>query len=114
MALGLSPAEAAAQVGVSRQAWSAWERGTVPTDKNWAAIERVLKWDRGSVAMILEGGEPVPLAREHAPPPMPSFPPGVTIDPTTWASWDELDRENFRRAAWQADERRRRQGAATA
>ena len=114
VALGLSPAEAAARVGVSRQAWSGWERGTVPTDKNWAAIERALEWAKESVAAVLDGGEPTPLARDHAPPTLPAFPPGVTIDAKTWASWDELDRENFRRAAWQAEERRRRQAAATA
>lgn len=60
--LGLAPVEAARLAGVTRQAWSAWEKDTVPSDKNWGAIERALQWERGSIHRIFSGGEPTPVS----------------------------------------------------
>lgn len=82
--LGLSPADAAELVGVSRQAWAAWERGTVPYDRNWAAIERTLKWKRGSVESVRDGGEPGAIEGEGASG-VPPIPEGMRIDPDDWA-----------------------------
>jgi hypothetical protein len=61
--LGLAPVDAARLAGVTRQAWAAWEKDTVPSDKNWGAIERALGWERGSVNRIVSGGDPT-LASE--------------------------------------------------
>jgi hypothetical protein len=56
--LSLAPVDAARLAGVTRQAWSAWEKDTIPSDKNWGAIERALQWERGSIHRIVSGGEP--------------------------------------------------------
>lgn len=59
----LSRTEAARRVGVSRQTWHAWETGvSTPQDQHYVGIEDVLRWAVGSVAEVLSGGEPTPLA----------------------------------------------------
>lgn len=62
LALGISQAGAAKLAGVSRTSWVAWEKGTaVPEDYNHIKIETVLRWQPGSVAAILAGGQPTPV-----------------------------------------------------
>lgn len=57
--LNLSQSAAARNAGVARSTWVAWEKGTsVPESFNHALIERVMRWEPGSIAA---GGEPTPL-----------------------------------------------------
>lgn len=50
------------QRGVGRSTWINWENDRfVPEDFNFALIEGVLRWRPGSVAAVLDGGEPTPL-----------------------------------------------------
>lgn len=63
----LNQSEAPRRAGVTRPVWLAWEKGeSTPRDSNWAKIERTLEWAPGSVAAILQGGEPSPLATAEA------------------------------------------------
>jgi transcriptional regulator with XRE-family HTH domain len=85
--LGLSKSAAARLAGVSRPAWDAWENGAKPYDSKYAAIERALEWERGSVRAILAGGAPTPR------PPRDSDAPPPGIDAREWATFDPTDRE---------------------
>lgn len=60
---GLSQSAAARAAGIHRGAWSAVEKATdgKPYDTTLAAIERTLGWELGSCALILDGGDPVPV-----------------------------------------------------
>ncbi|HEV2780378.1 MAG TPA: hypothetical protein VGX25_13395 [Actinophytocola sp.] len=63
--LGLSMSAAARSAGVNRLTWRAWEKDmSVPESYNHVKIERVLRWERGSVAEVLNGRPPVELADE--------------------------------------------------
>lgn len=56
---GLSTSKAAQAAGIDRATWSTAESGTRRTSEhNWAGIERALGWRTGSIAEILQGGEP--------------------------------------------------------
>jgi hypothetical protein len=58
--LGTSVRAAAAQTGVARDTWIGLEEATRRTaETNYAAIEDTLQWARGSIRLILDGGEPV-------------------------------------------------------
>lgn len=82
--LGLGPGDAAKLAGVSRPTWDAWEKGTIPTDKNWTAVERALEWERGSVEAVLAGGEPKPV-HDHSPPDdLAAMLDELGIDPRKW------------------------------
>lgn len=59
--LRLSMQKAADLAGVHRLTWRSWENGSTPEDYNHAGIERALRWNGGSVAAILTGGEPTLL-----------------------------------------------------
>ncbi|GAB1695155.1 helix-turn-helix domain-containing protein [Krasilnikovia sp. M28-CT-15] len=68
-ALGLSVRAAAEASGLSRITWGALEDGSRRTgDSKFAGIERALKWDSGSVAAILNGGDPTPVMEDTPPP----------------------------------------------
>jgi transcriptional regulator with XRE-family HTH domain len=84
--LGLSQSAAARSAGVSRPTWAGWENTTKPYDSNYAAIERVLQWERGSVSAVLAGHDPTARRDEASPS-------GYGIDPDEWARWDPIDRE---------------------
>lgn len=57
--LGLSVVQAAKAAGLSRDAWYAAERAKRGTDaRSRALIERVLRWQPGSINAILAGGAP--------------------------------------------------------
>jgi transcriptional regulator with XRE-family HTH domain len=61
--LGLSVREAARRAGVMRATWTGLEQGSRRTaDYNFAAVERVLEWQPGSLARVAEGGDPTPVA----------------------------------------------------
>jgi hypothetical protein len=48
--------------GVSKSTWVNWEKDrNVPEEFNFKRIERVLRWEAGSVRAILDGGTPVHL-----------------------------------------------------
>jgi len=60
--LEIGQAEAARQVGVARSTWITWEKGKkFPADSNWVMIEKVFRWQTGSIAAIAKGGEPTEL-----------------------------------------------------
>jgi hypothetical protein len=60
--LGLSAARAAVLADVARNTWATAENGAREVrDENFAGIERALHWHAGSVAIVLEGGEPTAL-----------------------------------------------------
>lgn len=104
--LELNVTDAAKLAGVSRNSWDKWEKGRgSPIDSNYAAIERTLQWQRGSIEEILAGRDPVALSRDSPPP----IPDGVMIDPADWAAMTEREREQFVRIV--TGVRRRRQGA---
>lgn len=65
----LSRVEAARRASVSRQTWHAWESDkSLPQDQNYAAIDRALDWQRGSVAGYLAAGlAPTPIPEEAEP-----------------------------------------------
>ncbi len=69
LALGLTMPAAAEAVPIARNTWSGLERGTRRTASHlYAAIERVLRWQDGSIELVLAGGEAVELDRpERAP-----------------------------------------------
>lgn len=62
--LGLSLTRAAELTGISRPAWTAIENGEVGNsyEPTVARVERTLRWERGSWAAMLRGGDPVILA----------------------------------------------------
>ncbi len=63
LVLGLSTQKAADQASVSRQTWINIENGARRTNAaNHAALERTLRWRPGSVAAVLNGDDPTPLA----------------------------------------------------
>ena len=66
--LGLSIRAAAERGGVVRNTWASIEEGVRKTaDSNWAGVQRALGWVPGSVASILNGGDPeVASADAHA------------------------------------------------
>jgi DNA-binding XRE family transcriptional regulator len=93
--LALSQNRAAKLFKGSRTTWVSWESdASRPERYNYVRIEAVLRWAPGSVAAILDGGEPTPIdqERDHSPPPLPP-PPGWGIDPAEWARYDPIDRE---------------------
>lgn len=57
--LGLSVRDIAKQAVIDRQTWTNLEAAarTLRTT-NWSKVERVLGWGPGSIAAILDGGEP--------------------------------------------------------
>src|SRR5262245_48992186 len=60
--LRLSARAAADLAGVARGTWIALEDASRRTaETNYAGIERALQWKAGSVARILDGGEPTVL-----------------------------------------------------
>lgn len=67
--LGLSVTRAAEQTGISRTAWSAIENGEVENsyESTVAAVERTLRWERGTWAAIVHGGEPVTVTAAPEP-----------------------------------------------
>jgi transcriptional regulator with XRE-family HTH domain len=66
--LGLSVRAAADRSGIARGTWIALEEGTRRTaDRNYAAIERTLRWATGSAQQVADGGEPTPLAETAEP-----------------------------------------------
>lgn len=86
--LALSQSEAARQAGVRRGAWVSWEKqGVTPERHRHVLIERVLKWEPGSVEAILEGHEPRPVRHEHSPPGR------LPIDEETLKRYEPADRE---------------------
>jgi len=106
--LGIGQSEAARAADVSRPTWVKWEKGTTPFDKNWAVIERVLRWERGSIEAILRGGDPIVRRDEqHAPPPIPE---GVLVDPADWAVMTADERATYVRIVTGV-RRRRQQGS---
>ncbi|MGA4726256.1 helix-turn-helix domain-containing protein [Micromonospora taraxaci] len=59
---GLSTSKAAQAAGIDRATWSTAESGARRTSEhNWAGIERALGWATGSIAAILNGGNPTPV-----------------------------------------------------
>lgn len=57
----MSVSKAAQAAGIDRATWSSAEKGDRATQPhNWAGIERALDWKTGSIAAILDGGEPTP------------------------------------------------------
>lgn len=63
--LGMTQSAAARIANVARSTWIAWEKSdNIPADSNWGIIERVCRWEPGSVRAVRNGGEPVPLAEE--------------------------------------------------
>lgn len=59
--LGMSTAQAAETVGVSKGVWLGVERGTrMPAEPLYERIEQVLRWQPGSIRSILAGGTPTP------------------------------------------------------
>jgi hypothetical protein len=60
--LGLSVSKAARDAGISRTTWIAVEAGSRETQSyNYAPIERVLRWEPGSIEAVLAGGEATPV-----------------------------------------------------
>lgn len=59
--LRLSVRRASRDARVTRITWDRWEKGTLPYERHWRAIERVLGWEPGSVQVILAGGEPATI-----------------------------------------------------
>lgn len=68
-----------------------------------AGIEAALQWEKDSVLAVLEGGEPVPLQREHAPP-------DAELDELIASARRELDRAQ--RALADLERERQRQASA--
>lgn len=62
--LRLSKEEAARRGGMSVKTWTNVEDGRPVRDTTYVGIEDSLEWERGSVAAILDGGDPVPLEPE--------------------------------------------------
>lgn len=86
--IALSQSEAARQAGVRRGAWVSWEnQGVTPERHRYVLIERVLKWEPGSVEAVLEGGKPRPARVEHSPPNR------LPIDEKALARYEPADRE---------------------
>lgn len=59
--LRLSKEEAARRGGMSVKTWTSVEIGREVRDTTYVGTEDALKWERGSVAAILDGGDPTPL-----------------------------------------------------
>src|SRR5215218_857485 len=57
-------AKAGKKGGVTRLTWYALEQGRPGRGTTYAGVEDALEWERGSIAAILEGGEPT--VREEA------------------------------------------------
>lgn len=57
---GLSINRARRLAGVTRVTWTRWEQGTLPYRHHWPVIERTIGWQPGSVAAVLDGGDPTP------------------------------------------------------
>ncbi len=58
---------AAKQAGIARDTWIGLEEATRRTAEiNYAGIEDTLQWARGSIQLILDGGEPVPVTADEA------------------------------------------------
>jgi hypothetical protein len=63
----LTQAEAAALAGFSSATWIKTEKARGPrASSNYREIERTLKWDRGTIDLILQGNEPPPLPSPEA------------------------------------------------
>lgn len=98
--LALSQSEAARQAGVRRGAWVSWEKqGVTPERHRYVLIERVLKWEPGSVEAILEGGKPQPARVEHSPPGR------LPIDEEALKRYHPADREAIRAVVRAAEAR---------
>lgn len=86
---GMTATAAAAHADMSPTTWGRIERGeNVSVRPNtYAAIERVLGWEPGSIEIVLEGGDPTPATsapgRRAAPPP----PSVVAVDHIT--AWEQ-------------------------
>jgi transcriptional regulator with XRE-family HTH domain len=66
---GLSVRQAADAADIARGTWTALEDGTRKTsDHNYRGIERALHWAPGSIAAILDGGDPMPQPDTDAAP----------------------------------------------
>lgn len=60
---GLTMHGAAVLAGVSPTTWGRIEHGSVGVRRtSYAAIEQVLGWEGGSTKIVLEGGDPIPVA----------------------------------------------------
>lgn len=69
-ALNLTQKELADQLGVSRGAIQAIERGDQFTKitQTMRAVERALDWEKGSLESVLDGGEPKPIEQRTVEP----------------------------------------------
>jgi transcriptional regulator with XRE-family HTH domain len=66
--LGLSIRAASTAAGIARATWDDLETGARQTRQDrWASVERALQWQPGSIAAILEGGEPIIGERAKVP-----------------------------------------------
>lgn len=69
--LGISVRAAATQAGVARDTWIGLEEATRRTaETSYAAIEKTLQWETGSISAVLAGGEPTPVTEDPPGPAM--------------------------------------------
>lgn len=68
-ALGLEYAEVARLAGFSIEVLRKVRNGVNARGSTYRKLERALRWEQGSVAAILAGGEPTPIEVESAPVP---------------------------------------------
>lgn len=78
--LALSISKAARAAEIDRATWTGVEKASRDTEEyNYGPIERVLRWERGSVAAVLAGGDPVelPIPQGRRLPSVEDIPPDV-------------------------------------
>lgn len=107
--LGLSVPGAAKLAEIDRETWRNLEAGTRQIRTyNHAAVERVLRWDFGSVEAILNGGEPteVELAEIAAMAPAPDADRYRYTDPVTGEEYTDPDEQEIWSTSLPEGERR--------